>query len=510
MKILNSAVLGSAACLIAMGGTQAADLPVKAKAVEYVRICSLYGSGFYFIPGTDTCIKLGGYLRADVTFNGAGIQGTPAWSGAAGQQNRLSNYYFARARENLNIDTRTETEYGVLRTFFDANFSWTTGTYAGTGAGGTIYSAAAQAGGFGGVANPSDGGTSGGAFALNFAFIQFAGFTIGRTVSQFDAPWGGYPANITDALLGGHSDQTGVNQFSYTADFGQGISGTVSLQDQVTYYQTNLWNASGLTAAGFAAGAYGVNNFGGTRSPDIVGMLRVDQAWGMFQASVAAHNIHAGYYGAAETSGHPSDKWGWAGQLAMTIKNLPTGPGDDIDISFGYSDGASRYVWQSLVAPTVALYGSSGLGGVYQSLTIGGVSDGIFTTGNGIETTKLWGFRTGYTHNWNAQWNSALFGSYTSVSYNATARGYICATVTTFLTAGSTCNPNFNVVQIGTNTRWSPVKNLTFTGELMYTLVDQQYSGVAALPAVSVKPAALYELKDQGTLSLAFRAQRNW
>ena len=120
------------------------------------------------------------------------------------------------------------------------------------------------------------------------------------------------------------------------------------------------------------------------------------------------------------------------------------------------------------------------------------------------------GLSYGLHADWNAQWNSALFGSYTSVSYNATARGYICATVTTFLTAGSTCNPNFNVAQIGTNTRWSPVKNLAFTGELMYTLVDQQYSGVAALPAVSVKPAALYELKDQGTLSLAFRAQRNW
>ncbi|MBR1251503.1 porin [Bradyrhizobium sp. AUGA SZCCT0169] len=505
MKIFNSTVLGTAACLVALSGAHAADLPVKAKAVEYVRICSLYGNGFYFIPGTDTCIKLGGYMRADVTFNGGGIQGTPAWSGLAGQKSRLSNYYFARARENLNVDTRTATEYGVVRTYFDANFSWTTGTYAAAaagGVGGTAYSASPL--------NQADGATSGGGFAVNFAFIQFAGFTIGRAVSMFDAPFAGYPANITDALLGGHSDQTGVNQFSYTADFGQGISGTVSLQDQVTYYQTNLWNASGLTAAGFAAGAYGTNNFGGTRSPDIVGMLRVDQAWGMFQASVAAHNIHAGYYGAAETSGHPSDKWGWAGQLAMTIKNLPTGKGDDIDISFGYSDGASRYVWQSLVAPTVAMYGSSALAGVYQGLSIGGVSDGIFTTGNGIETTKLWGFRTGYTHNWNSQWNSALFGSYTSVSYNATTRGYICATVTTFLTPGSTCNPNFNVAQIGTNTRWSPVKNLTFTGELMYTHVDQQYSGVAALPAVSVKPAALYELKDQGTLSLAFRAQRNW
>ena len=63
-------ILGSAAGLIAISGAQAADLPVKAKAVEYVRICSLYGAGFFYIPGTDTCIKIGGYLRADVTFNG--------------------------------------------------------------------------------------------------------------------------------------------------------------------------------------------------------------------------------------------------------------------------------------------------------------------------------------------------------------------------------------------------------------------------------------------------------
>ena len=80
-------ILGSAAGLIAMSGAQAADLPVKAKAVEYVRICSLYGAGFFYIPGTDTCIKIGGYLRADVTFNG-GAHGAPAWSGDLGQQNR--------------------------------------------------------------------------------------------------------------------------------------------------------------------------------------------------------------------------------------------------------------------------------------------------------------------------------------------------------------------------------------------------------------------------------------
>ena len=65
MTMIKSLVLGSAAGLIAMSGAQAADLPVKAKAVEYVRICSLYGAGFYYMPGTDTCIKFGCYLRAD-------------------------------------------------------------------------------------------------------------------------------------------------------------------------------------------------------------------------------------------------------------------------------------------------------------------------------------------------------------------------------------------------------------------------------------------------------------
>jgi len=41
MKTMKSLVLGSAAALVAMSGAQAADLPVKAKAVEYVKICSL-------------------------------------------------------------------------------------------------------------------------------------------------------------------------------------------------------------------------------------------------------------------------------------------------------------------------------------------------------------------------------------------------------------------------------------------------------------------------------------
>src|SRR5215475_10929202 len=124
MKLVKSLMLGSAAGLVAMGGAQAADLPVKAKAVEYVRICSLYGAGFWYIPGTDTCIKIGGYLRVDSTFNG-GIYGAPFWSGDGGQGNRFVDRINSRSRLALTVDTRTATEYGVVRTFgqMDLNFN---------------------------------------------------------------------------------------------------------------------------------------------------------------------------------------------------------------------------------------------------------------------------------------------------------------------------------------------------------------------------------------------------
>src|SRR5256886_5448047 len=116
MNTARTLILSSAAGLMALSGAQAADLPVKAKAVEYVRICSLYGAGFFYIPGTDTCIKLGGYLRVDTTFNG-GAYGGPFYNGDGGQGNRYRDYFLSRSRIALTGDTRTATEYGGGRTF---------------------------------------------------------------------------------------------------------------------------------------------------------------------------------------------------------------------------------------------------------------------------------------------------------------------------------------------------------------------------------------------------------
>src|SRR5947209_18311559 len=61
MKVVKSLLLGSAAGLLTVAGAQAADLPTrKAAPVAYVRICDAYGAGFFYIPGTDTCLKVGG------------------------------------------------------------------------------------------------------------------------------------------------------------------------------------------------------------------------------------------------------------------------------------------------------------------------------------------------------------------------------------------------------------------------------------------------------------------
>ncbi len=81
MSSVRNVLLGSAACVLAVTGAQAADFPVKAKPVEYVKVCSLYGAGFWYVPGTDTCLKIGSYIREQVEWN-AGNGGVPIGFGA--------------------------------------------------------------------------------------------------------------------------------------------------------------------------------------------------------------------------------------------------------------------------------------------------------------------------------------------------------------------------------------------------------------------------------------------
>jgi hypothetical protein len=78
------------------------------------------------------------------------------------------------------------------------------------------------------------------------------------------------------------------------------------------------------------------------------------------------------------------------------------------------------------------------------------------------------------------------------------------------LSADYTCNPDFNISQLGVVTRWTPVKNLTFSAEVMWTHLDQKFTGAAVLTPTAPKPTALYEYKDQDTVTFNVRAQGNF
>ena len=246
MKALGKLILGSAAGLAITGAAQAADLPVKAKAVEYVKVCSLYGAGFFYIPGTDTCIKLNGYVRADVTINGGAAHGQPAWNGDTGSHDRYANTLIDRSRMMLAIDTRTGTEYGVVRTFLSSKFQFTT-FGAGSVNPNTVNTAvpnvnSAASYGLGSLVNNSNLlDTPGGGYVAVFdVFVQFAGFTFGKSASAFASPWQGSPAGqLSSFLLGGHSgDGTGTNNIQYTAQFGNGVSATIGLDDPTVWNRT--------------------------------------------------------------------------------------------------------------------------------------------------------------------------------------------------------------------------------------------------------------------------------
>jgi len=533
MKMVKSLILGSAAGLLAMGGAQAADLPVKAKAVEYVRICSLYGAGFFYIPGTDTCIKLGGYLRVDTTFNG-GIYDAPAWSGDIGQGNRFRDYFASRSRMALTVDTRTATEYGVVRTFGQGDFQFSTlGSSRNPNVLNTNLANNAQL-----LDTPG-----GGYVAVEMAFIQFAGFTFGKSASAFATPWHGYPGNNSSFLLGGHDTVTGVNNIQYTAQFGNGVSATIGLDDPTVFHRTAIFNLApssavpafvqgpGISATGVVASAYG-----GVHAPEIVGNIRVDQAWGLFQISGSAHLVNASYNSIgtlaapsifSEISGHPEDKWGGSVMAALQIKNLPTGPGDDIKIDATYAQGKTKDVIStSATSPNFLIFSPQGGGGVtpgaYQSVGFGATTDAVYLPvaagGDGsLHLTKAWGVRGAFNHNWDPYWSTSLFGSYSAVRYDDTAKIFLC---NAYIAASGglvtksldfSCNPDFNVSQLGVVTRWTPVKNLTFSAEVMWFHLDQKFTGSSTIPAgFAPKPNAVYNFADQDVVSLNVRVQRNF
>jgi hypothetical protein len=94
-------LLASAAAFAASTPVLAADAIVAAEPepVEYVRVCDAYGTGYFYIPGTETCLKIEGYIRFQVNV-GEDVGGDSDWD--------------AVTRGQVQFTAKSDTEYGPL------------------------------------------------------------------------------------------------------------------------------------------------------------------------------------------------------------------------------------------------------------------------------------------------------------------------------------------------------------------------------------------------------------
>jgi Porin subfamily len=543
MKMVKSLLLASAAGLVATAGAQAADLPVKAKAVEYVKICSLYGVGFYYIPGTDTCIRIGGHLRSEYSFwaGGTGIQN---WAGNQANNDRAEDYWYNRQRVFIHTDVRTQTEYGTLRAYsvLRYEFATTSGNTFGAGSVGPVQT-----------------------LGVDIGFIQWGGFLIGRAPdSAFTLPWN-YASFYGPSVNLGTSDWAGGRFLTqYTYQFGNGVSGTLSLEESKPYGAQGgdrpIFNGgAALTSTGAtivgnnallglgaintatlgtpgtsayqsfvvatslaaAVGSVGYNSGGGQRAPDIVGQLRVDQSWGTFQVAAAAHMNHALYYGALEFTGHPEDKWGGAVTAGIKL-NLPTGTGDFVALGAAYSVGASGYAYNeggglSIANPAMLAYGSAPLG-TYQTLNFGYLFDSVYGNGTALQLTTVYGGNIAFWHNWNPNWASSLNAGYVKWHYNSEANAIICnaqmggagATTLAGRLGTGVCNMDYQIWTLGSRTVWTPVKDFVIGAEVLASFHHSFNNGQTYTGGVadSVKPATTYWLKDNAYVGGLFSVRR--
>ena len=421
------------------------------QSVQYVKICSLYGVGFYYVPGTDMCIKIGGWVRAEYAY---GDNGNFAWGWANGNvNNRNTNNSTWRARGYITTDARNQTEYGTVRGYLAVGLS----------------------------TNNIGADNAGNTFSSNRAFIQWAGFTFGLTQSFFDfynspatSYWGSFPASDTG--------DGGWMVAAYTAQFGNGFSGSIAAEMRRT---TSIINSGTQVQPGGASLGYG-----GFQAPDLVANLRVDQAWGSAQVMGAIHQVNSTYYSgaAAVSSGHPDDDVGFAIGAGLRLNAPMISQGDYLQAQINYTQGALRYIFQTPNSSYGKVEGSELGFGVLSDAVYGGT----LVAGNAsqLSLTTAWNVNAAYEHFWNPQWRTSLYGGYAAVSYNDQGNRILCsllgagagsgAGITSVAAPG--CNNDWSTWWIGSRTQWNVTKDFYMGFDVLYSKLNSADVPNSVLP----------------------------
>lgn len=415
MSYLKTSLACAGSILVSASASYAADLPSKKSApVEYVKICNAYGSGYFYIPGSDTCLRLSGRVRADymyipgkTLYSGISNTGVPTVSSPSDAQ----HLHGTEMRGRLSFDARTPTSLGTVQTVAQFRF--------------------ARKGGV--LQNASSAVNTSTSIDLEAAYVRFAGFTFGAAKDNFVFM---DPKIFGDAYWASFSK--GAKQLAYTATFGGGFSGTIALQDRAD-------TAKSAGSAG-VSGAYEVYN----SVPQVNANLNVDQSWGSLQFSGAYSNI------ALNKADDSYDQSKAAYALGMGLKlDLPMlAKGDTLWLSTNYADGMSEYT-----ALFLSTKDERGIGGFSSSLR------SYVTTPTGIQTVKSWNVAAALDHYWAPQYRSSFFASYAALKAPAGAEASAWT--------GSGYFGDAKVWNAGANFVWMPVRNFELGAEVIYAQLKQ-------------------------------------
>ena len=263
---IKSLLIGSAALMtVSPGAAYAADAIVMAEPepVEYVRVCDVYGAGFFYIPGTETCLRIGGYVRFEVRAN-AGFTG-----------------YWTRSRFTPKITAKSETEWGTLTGYAEIEMNYDSQRVLGVGPVGLVPTVGS--------------GNVGNYFNIAHAFIELSTGTgtlrLGRTHSPY-ARFLGYGAPGTNDGAYGYNN---TQEISYTFNGSNGFSAIVAL------VEPNL----GLIAGPLVANGWATNVEGG---------VKFEQGWGSFGV-IAGYDGFTGAWGAKAVLRFSAPNSGFSGGL---------------------------------------------------------------------------------------------------------------------------------------------------------------------------------------------------
>ena len=481
MKLVKSLLFGSLACLMSAAAAPAADMgPLSQATLDYARVCDVYGAGFFSIPGTGACLKVGGLVYGETRLYSDGFKlgNAAVWANGvkAGTLPSLANFQPAGRGQvgwdglgSIEFDFRNPTAYGPLRAFARIDSIFGGGASAATGVLSTV-----NGGAFNNVNASQD--VKDVTF-VSKAFLQFAGLTAGRAQSMFDFyadayNWEGLRgSNATTQLL------------AYTATFGDGFSTTMSIEDP-----NARRGAIGSVITGDQA------SYASGRAPDIVGNLRLDQSWGSLQITGAGHDVRSNLFGSAASAVPPanlgfptatSDQWGFAAQGGVSF-NLPAlAPGDKLWLQATYEKGAVGYItgnnaaYTSGATNTTPGYANGASEGLSSPLGWDPQYAQDCTWTATARCERQWGFAFAgaLKHYWTPNISSAFFSSYMEQHYAADALAGF---------GGAIGPANIRETRAGTNLIWSPILGLDIGGEFMYERLSVSMpAGLAPNPALN-------------------------